>query len=274
MSKVPREDVLALKQSGQFDSAWYSSAYPDVQSLGMDPAEHYLWIGRRMGRASGPDRIGARDEKHASLISENKSAESPANSADWTRADDGFDPRSYILANPDLQSLSTPQQLAEHWQYHGLNEARIGSGISPYFTRRPWNGALSAATLKVAFFGPISALSGLGSAARGYVKALASLKIKLEVIDTTASLYPDKEGSIASPSTSPDIVILLQNPDSLGNLFRLIDRRLLDGAFTIGLWVWEVMAFRPEWIEAFGAVDEIWTPSPFVTEAIETAAPA
>ena len=37
--------------------------------------------------------------------------------------------------------------------------------------------------------------------------------------------------------------------------------------------MWEVMAFRSEWIEAFGAVDEIWTPSTFVTEAIQTAAP-
>lgn len=273
MSRVPREEVLALKQSGQFDSAWYSSAYPDVQSLGMDPAEHYLWIGRKMGRATGPDDLDATGEKQASLILKGNSPHSPANSTDWTRADDGFDPRSYILANPDLQSLSGAQQLSEHWQHHGLKDARIGSGISPYVSRRPWNGALSASTLKVVFFAPISALSGLGSAARGYAKALASLDIKLEVIDTTASLYPEMEGSIAPPSLSPDIIILFQNPDSLGNLFRLVDRTLLDGVFTIGVWVWEVLAFRPEWIEAFGAVDEIWTPSPFVTEAIEAAAP-
>src|SRR5205823_2375524 len=100
------------------------------------------------------------------------------------------------------------------------------------------------------------------------------LDINLEVIDTTAALYPEKEGSIATPSSSPDIIILHHNADSFGNLFRLCDRKLLDGVHTIGIWVWEVMAFRPEWIDAFGAVDEIWTPSTFVTDAVKAAAPS
>jgi glycosyltransferase involved in cell wall biosynthesis len=34
-----------------FDSEWYVAAYPDVAMLGMDPAEHYAWIGRALGRA-------------------------------------------------------------------------------------------------------------------------------------------------------------------------------------------------------------------------------
>jgi glycosyltransferase involved in cell wall biosynthesis len=197
----------------------------------------------------------------------------PEGFARWHRAQDGFDPRSYFLANPDVRIFSNAQQLHDHWRLHGLQEVRPGSGVSPYVGRRPWSGVLSNVTLKVAFYGPISALSGLGSAARGYIAALSSLHIDLEVIDTTASLYPEKQGSIAAPSTSPDVIILHQNPDSLGNLFRLIDRKLLDGVYTIGIWVWEVMAFPSEWLEAFDAVDEVWTPSAFVTDAIEAAAP-
>jgi len=277
MSKVTNEEILALKQSGAFDSAWYLSTYPDVQLLRMDPAEHYLWIGRRMGRSPRPERsnVNPARGKNDVVSREGPGLLRPAlGSSNWRRADDGFDARSYILANPDLRGFTDAQQLSDHWNLHGSKEARVGSGVSPYFSRRPWNGVLSAATLKVAFYGPVSALSGLGSAARGYVDALLSLDISLEVIDTTASLYPDKQNSIASPSISPDIIILHQNPDSLGNLFRLCDRKLLDGVYTIGIWVWEVMAFRPEWIEAFGAVDEIWTPSSFVTEAVEAAAPS
>lgn len=34
----------------EFDAQWYSEQYPDVKLLGMDPAEHYLWIGRAMRR--------------------------------------------------------------------------------------------------------------------------------------------------------------------------------------------------------------------------------
>ncbi|MFT3975876.1 MAG: hypothetical protein QM688_01985 [Sphingomonas bacterium] len=35
-----------------FDPTWYLSNYPDVAMLGMDPAEHYAWIGRKLGRAA------------------------------------------------------------------------------------------------------------------------------------------------------------------------------------------------------------------------------
>jgi GT2 family glycosyltransferase/glycosyltransferase involved in cell wall biosynthesis len=42
--------IAALKDSGEFDAEWYLSQYPDVRLLGMDPAEHFLWIGKRLGR--------------------------------------------------------------------------------------------------------------------------------------------------------------------------------------------------------------------------------
>ena len=63
MVKVREEDVLALKNSGQFDAQWYCTAYPDVPRTGMDPAEHFLWIGARLGRspmapASAPRWLG------------------------------------------------------------------------------------------------------------------------------------------------------------------------------------------------------------------------
>jgi glycosyltransferase involved in cell wall biosynthesis len=34
-----------------FDSQWYLDEYPDVQLSGLDPYEHYLWLGRRLNRA-------------------------------------------------------------------------------------------------------------------------------------------------------------------------------------------------------------------------------
>lgn len=41
------EDLLT---SGDFDPFWYDEAYPDVRLSGLGPAEHYLLIGRRLGR--------------------------------------------------------------------------------------------------------------------------------------------------------------------------------------------------------------------------------
>lgn len=43
-------DPKAIVESGQFDAKWYASHYRDVTLLGMDPTEHYLWIGHKLGR--------------------------------------------------------------------------------------------------------------------------------------------------------------------------------------------------------------------------------
>lgn len=45
-----RSQLSQLLSSGQFDAEWYVRRYPDVLQTGMGPAEHYLWLGKRMGR--------------------------------------------------------------------------------------------------------------------------------------------------------------------------------------------------------------------------------
>lgn len=40
-----------LVDSEFFDADWYLSRYPDVALSGMNPAEHYQWLGRRLGRS-------------------------------------------------------------------------------------------------------------------------------------------------------------------------------------------------------------------------------
>jgi hypothetical protein len=54
-----KTEVATLRESGQFDAAWYLAQYPDVAQLQMDPAEHYLWIGRRLGRAGCEAEAGS-----------------------------------------------------------------------------------------------------------------------------------------------------------------------------------------------------------------------
>lgn len=50
MSKFSEADIASLRGSDLFDPVWYADAYPDVARSGMDPAEHYLWIGAKLGR--------------------------------------------------------------------------------------------------------------------------------------------------------------------------------------------------------------------------------
>ena len=49
---MPRQDY-----TGYFDAAWYLKEYPDVAQLGMDPLEHYLWLGKRLGRRARPTAL-------------------------------------------------------------------------------------------------------------------------------------------------------------------------------------------------------------------------
>jgi glycosyltransferase involved in cell wall biosynthesis len=52
--------------SDDFDPAWYLSTYRDVAMLGMEPAEHYSWIGRVLGRAPNASRYKKKlvDRRH------------------------------------------------------------------------------------------------------------------------------------------------------------------------------------------------------------------
>lgn len=50
MQFVDANDVELLRGSEFFDSDYYLAQYPDVAALGMDPVEHYLWLGARLKR--------------------------------------------------------------------------------------------------------------------------------------------------------------------------------------------------------------------------------
>ena len=54
VTETAARNIRRLARSRAFDAAWYSRAYPDVAASGLDPAEHYLWLGARLGRSPLP----------------------------------------------------------------------------------------------------------------------------------------------------------------------------------------------------------------------------
>ncbi len=50
MANFDKDDISIIRSSELFDGKWYLDSYPDVRALGMDPAEHYIWIGARLNR--------------------------------------------------------------------------------------------------------------------------------------------------------------------------------------------------------------------------------
>ncbi len=54
MRSALRNDLRELRETPLFDADWYRNEFPDVAFLDVDPAEHYLWLGARLGRAASP----------------------------------------------------------------------------------------------------------------------------------------------------------------------------------------------------------------------------
>lgn len=52
---ISEQDIAAIRESDLFDAEWYLAQYPDVGTLGIDPAAHYLWLGARLGRNPSPE---------------------------------------------------------------------------------------------------------------------------------------------------------------------------------------------------------------------------
>ena len=84
------EDVEAIRASRLFDGEWYLETYPDVKVLGIDPAEHYLWLGARLNRNPSPQ----------------------------------FDAAEYLRFNSDVREAGHNPLL--HYERWGKEEARLG----------------------------------------------------------------------------------------------------------------------------------------------------
>lgn len=64
------------------------------------------------------------------------------------------------------------------------------------------------------------------------------------------------------------INIIHINPHELGIALMELDKSLLDKHYNIGFWLWELEVFPDEWLPSLDFMDEIWTPSEFISNSI------
>ncbi|MCJ7874833.1 rhamnan synthesis F family protein [Phaeobacter sp. J2-8] len=87
------DDARRIAESKLFNRDWYLERFPDVAICGLDPAEHFLRIGARLGRDPGPD----------------------------------FSTRAYLEAHPEIAS-QTLNPLLHHLDAEAKTEPETGSG--------------------------------------------------------------------------------------------------------------------------------------------------
>lgn len=125
----------------------------------------------------------------------------------------------------------------------------------------------------VNYYGYIRAESGLGAACRGYIRAIQHSEHNVTSINLPCGL---RELDFPVQTTSNAFAmfnIVHMNADSIPHFFSQMGTGCLDGKYNIGLWVWELAAFRPDWFQSFQPFQEIWVPSEFCRQSISSISP-
>lgn len=131
------------------------------------------------------------------------------------------------------------------------------------------------ASPSVNFIGYLRAESGVGEAARGYVKALGSANVRLALMDisnlTSYKLLGELEPLPLRDEMPPapyGVNWIHVNADMLPATIEHFGQDLCDGRYSVGFWAWESEHFPAEWGRRAQMVDEIWVGSTFMAKAI------
>lgn len=133
------------------------------------------------------------------------------------------------------------------------------------------------ATLPVTIVGFHGAVHGLGEGARMLARGFADAGAPVRAVDLSADVgFPvDLPAVFPAPSAEErGVVISHINPPELLRWARETGGRPLEGRRHIGYWAWELEDVPADWAPAFDLVDEVWTPSAFVADAVRRIAPA
>jgi glycosyltransferase involved in cell wall biosynthesis/2-polyprenyl-3-methyl-5-hydroxy-6-metoxy-1,4-benzoquinol methylase len=113
---------------------------------------------------------------------------------------------------------------------------------------------------------------GIGEAARQLAGAIEAAHIPLSTTTYDATLSRQAHPfSDAASDPIYDINVLCVNADSTPRFARDIGRDFFAGRHTAGYWFWEVDEFPRAMHPAFDVVDEVWTATDFIGDAVRAA---
>lgn len=187
---------------------------------------------------------------------------------------------------PVAEQLLLPAQGASSRAASASAGAPSGSARSrrvktkPAPTRRPT--AAVDLLLGVRVTGYLGHILGLGSAARGYISALAAsdiplstVSVPLDHLQAPVELSPDYgrhsyDEVVTEGGHAFDLICV--NADELPHVVERLGEDYFRGP-RIAVWGWETNSIPRRWARAFGLVDEIWVYSRFMAENIGAASP-
>jgi glycosyltransferase involved in cell wall biosynthesis len=156
--------------------------------------------------------------------------------------------------------------------------ARLRSAIG-FPAAPPENRAPAAAGLALqhpqkstplSLFAYLDAQTGVGEAGRMFRRAASAAGFDVTQIDVPSLLKGAAPQSIGVPGS---VNLFHVNADQTPRVFGAIPAKLLNETVNIGFWNWELEDFPDRFAAAFRHVNEVWTPSAFVQDAIQRKSP-
>lgn len=124
----------------------------------------------------------------------------------------------------------------------------------------------------VNLIGNIKAETGLGQSCRLVAAELEQSKLPFSVYQyNQLGLMSNAETRFDKKITRDlpyNINLIHINPHELGLAYEQLGHKVWDKRYNIGFWLWELEEFPDEWTPCFRCLDEIWTPSEFISKAI------
>ena len=239
---------------------WFAET-PELPSL---IADCYIEPARRAIAAAPAARPARRGPRRSSGVSLKPGVVAGALRKARAAAAEGrlpFSPRRWLelfrlhvseLTQAELAATAPPLPPAD-WTRR--SSTRAGSAESAGF--QPAGPALTV----VGYFGHAT---GVAAGAHACLEACAAAGIVTERIDAPPT----------SPQHGRHVVNLLHvNADQTPLVARALGEEFFEGRYTIGLWAWELEEFPEAFTDAFAWVDEVWTPSRFVQQAVSEKSP-
>jgi glycosyltransferase involved in cell wall biosynthesis len=124
--------------------------------------------------------------------------------------------------------------------------------------------------------GYLTAESGVGEAARGYVRALqqAGIAVALNNFDAAVgSRKQDQSFSGFAQNNPYSINLICINADQIPVFVETVGQEYFRDRYNIGVWWWELPDFPQEYWSSFRWFDEIWVGSSFIQQSLSKYSP-
>ena len=121
--------------------------------------------------------------------------------------------------------------------------------------------------------GPVDASTGLGQSFRLVERAIREMGIPYVIYPFAATVYSKTDITQYQDRISHELKYSVNlwhvSPLEFGELYAAVGKKAFDKHYNIAYWLWELENFPDEWVGYMRTLDEIWTPSEFISAALQ-----